>query len=126
MSSVVELKPCPHCGGEADLYVTGNKVYSSIKIICGKCGASVERFGTVDKTDAIAVWNKRVAVPKEQPTKFLDRARAFYKELLELERKYEVSLGAGYSSPGDEENHLMLSNWKDKGKTYVRVDDLED
>ena len=57
---------------------------------------------------------------------FIKRARAFYKELDALEEKYRVSLNCGYSQPGDDENYLMLSDWNDKGRTFVRLFDLDD
>ena len=56
---------------------------------------------------------------------FIERAKAFSKELSELEHKYCVSLGAGYSVPHDEENYLMVSDWKE-GKTFIKLYELDD
>jgi len=53
-----ELKPCPFCGGEAELH---GDVYSAF-IECNYCGASggthVSLSGNA-KADAIKAWNKR-------------------------------------------------------------------
>lgn len=57
---------------------------------------------------------------------FIKRAKAFDRELEALEKKYCVSLGAGYSVPHDEENYLMLSDWKDKGETFIKLYELDD
>ena len=57
---------------------------------------------------------------------FIKRAKAFDKELFELEKKYRVTICAGYSQPGDDGNYLMLSDWGDRGRTFVRLLDLED
>ena len=57
---------------------------------------------------------------------FIKRAKAFDRELEALEKKYCVSICAGYSVPHDEENYLMLSDWKDKGKTFVKLCNLDD
>lgn len=55
-----ELKPCPFCGGEAQLI--GHSPYS---ITCRKCRATTVICNTPD--DAIKAWNNRV-----QPTFTLD------------------------------------------------------
>lgn len=39
---------------------------------------------------------------------------------------FEVSIVTGYSTPGDDENYLMISDWKDKGKTFIKLDTLDD
>jgi Lar family restriction alleviation protein len=54
--SGVELKPCPFCGGEAEL--TGYRA-PEFWVHCPQigCKASTEAFGSKDK--AIAAWNTR-------------------------------------------------------------------
>ena len=54
--------------------------------------------------------------------RFVNRAKMFYKRLSALEDKYEVWLEAGQKAPYDEDVHLMLSDWHDRGKTYIRLD----
>ena len=57
---------------------------------------------------------------------FIKRAKAFNKALSTLEDMFEVSIVTGYSTPGDDENYLMISDWKDKGKTFIKLDTLDD
>ena len=57
---------------------------------------------------------------------FIKRAKAFNKALSTLEDMFEVSIVTGYSTPGDDENYLMVSDWKDKGKTFVKLCNLDD
>ena len=56
---------------------------------------------------------------------FIKRAKAFDRELEALKKKYCVSICAGYLTPGDDENYLMVSDWKDKGKTFVKLCNLD-
>lgn len=53
---MTELKPCPFCGGEAELH----DVYS-IKLYwckCEECGAETQAEDIIEK--AIENWNRRV------------------------------------------------------------------
>jgi len=55
MKKKIKLKPCPFCGGEAELYQTWTGDYC---VQCNKCGAT-----TLHKRDANIVvgdWNRRV------------------------------------------------------------------
>lgn len=47
-----ELKPCPFCGGKAELLVTGTYWYR-----CTDCGAETEC--DPDKNSAASLWNRR-------------------------------------------------------------------
>lgn len=77
VSRMVELKPCPFCGGEAELTVSGNWKYGAYIIVrCMDCRASGkgEYFRGIDPYDeslcpledskggtaAIRAWNRRV------------------------------------------------------------------
>ena len=69
MTSNVKLLPCPFCGGEATLTLTGN-VRSTRKCMvkCGGCRYqrtdAVLRYGDDWlRATAIAAWNRRTAPP---------------------------------------------------------------
>lgn len=55
---MIELKPCPFCGNEAEL-CGGEDVCNGPYwyVACGECGASV--YGDDDKQAAIDRWNRR-------------------------------------------------------------------
>ena len=52
---MTELKPCPFCGGEADIVVYGATGEHTIE--CLTCGA--EGATEYDKAEAIEAWNTR-------------------------------------------------------------------
>lgn len=56
-----ELKPCPHCGGEAMLIPADDE--SPAEVYCSCCWCSVIKS---DTAGAIAAWNARAAVTDEQ------------------------------------------------------------
>lgn len=49
---MTELKPCPFCGGEAELYSGGIKY-----VLCKECLATSNDFKT--EAEAIKAWNTR-------------------------------------------------------------------
>lgn len=57
---MIELKPCPFCGGKARLFVS-----NGVRVLCPKCGATTrilvdgERGGTSAVEDVIKAWNRR-------------------------------------------------------------------
>ena len=55
-----KLKPCPFCGGEAELKDFG-KEYSKYKIVCDTDGCVNYALSVtyLEKRLAIATWNKR-------------------------------------------------------------------
>jgi hypothetical protein len=56
---MIELKPCPFCGGKARLFVS-----NGVRVLCTKCGATTwtaadsERVGTSVVEDVIKAWNR--------------------------------------------------------------------
>lgn len=68
-----EIKPCPHCGGEAIMYANYSKRTSSYMIfikcgICGSCGKTTAQKEDPEIDDwqsnackrALSAWNMRV------------------------------------------------------------------
>lgn len=54
--SLEELKPCPFCGGEAELQENNGIEYA---VICQRCFCRTE-WCVLYKQDAITAWNTRV------------------------------------------------------------------
>ena len=57
-----KLKPCPFCGGEAEMQITilyNLKANSLHFIHCGKCWSSTFQYFS-KKEEAIKAWNTRV------------------------------------------------------------------
>lgn len=52
---MVELKPCPFCGGEAHIRQNGNRVFPWV--VCSDCIASTRVYDSVE--EAIEAWNRR-------------------------------------------------------------------
>lgn len=51
-----ELKPCPFCGGEAQVHKNGGNLF--FRILCFTCWTSTGNYHT--KKEAIEAWNIRV------------------------------------------------------------------
>lgn len=61
---MIELKPCPFCGGKATLDIArhGGSQYDYAEISCKKCGLTIRRNIDVEysaKDEVIKAWNKR-------------------------------------------------------------------
>ena len=57
----IELKPCPFCGGEAELKIIETMTHSSLyrenEVYCLDCYATTDKYTTQEL--AIKAWNKR-------------------------------------------------------------------
>ena len=64
---MITLKPCPFCGGEADVMLTGNSIvgYSKAEVRCRVCGMGrtyrkVKGMSSdVIRTSIARKWNRR-------------------------------------------------------------------
>ena len=53
------LKPCPFCGGEAELRIVGIGGYDTAREIrCPRCGCGTDYYD--DSQEATEAWNRRV------------------------------------------------------------------
>lgn len=68
---MMELKPCPFCGGEAkdDIYIRDGRM-----VACTSCGASVRAFNPIANRQAIKAWNTRntIEVPAEPTEEMIE------------------------------------------------------
>lgn len=53
---MMELKPCPFCGGEAALYTSENGEHGMV--FCEDCEVETPMYKGVD--NAISAWNRRI------------------------------------------------------------------
>ena len=59
------LKPCPFCGGKAELYTTANASIATALVRCLECEVRTSKFVDLDNDgsfvfNAITDWNRRV------------------------------------------------------------------
>ena len=89
-----KLKPCPFCGGEAELYQTYNGCY---QVECHKCGARscIEK----KKENVISNWNMRSTTERKSKTMTLDEAIEYCEEVT-IKNCLEYV-----------EEHQQLANW---------------
>ena len=78
-----ELKPCPFCGGEADLehYTVGSwdDPEDRYDVNCLSCLASIESKST--EAEAIEAWNRRADVAKNATTPEVRTAKVIDKSV---------------------------------------------
>ena len=61
----IELKPCPFCGGEAQLIHMNGKFTASCGL--GGCMANISWYS--DRETAAKAWNRRISETKGEETK---------------------------------------------------------
>lgn len=102
-SKLADLKPCPFCGGEAelcdDLHWQGNPQRQGFCGWCPKCDLSLEYLN--DRQAAIAAWNTRTHdATLTAQNKALKEALALADELL-------MEAWGAYPLPGDPNREKM-------------------
>ena len=81
-----KLKPCPFCGGEAEVWVSN--ITEREVIYCEVCDARIMK---PNEQEAIASWNKRVPPTNKDIEEYIEKTHKENKELVaKLKRKYEV------------------------------------
>ena len=93
-----KLKPCPFCGGKADLEVSdydlnGSATQDMFEISCIKCGISGGSFFDFDECHK--KWNTR-APQSEQVNRFADVVIEQQERITELEAQLVDALGDGF------------------------------
>ena len=58
-----KLKPCPFCGGEAELVNIGTNLCDPITVECKQCKCNTQWFDR--SCDAIEAWNRRTSNVKK-------------------------------------------------------------
>ena len=61
-SEYIPLKPCPFCGGKAEIIVSLDSDYYKYKVICSMCGIATLREHIKER--AISTWNNREEIKK--------------------------------------------------------------
>ena len=112
-----ELKPCPFCGGEADM-VYGVPAYDGSYAFCIECGLRTESYktksgSTWDVDSAITAWNRRQ--PDAALVEALERI-----ERLEAERRCIVSHATMGHTTGDgmSLNDISVEISRQRNKLY--------
>ena len=109
-----DLKPCPFCGGEAELvkaHFFGGDLYAGR---CGNCAATSEFEAT--KEEAVDKWNRR-NYPEKQ-----DSSKLTYEELEKMVKplkwKYISGLKAHYASI---KKGIFFKIYKEKGEYVLEI-----
>lgn len=101
MSEEIKLKPCPFCGGEAEMLGDDDRMY---QVFCPNCKATIVNFDD-EKEVAAEKWNKRTTEKdlNEQIGRFKKYAEALENEIKELREALT------FYAKGE---HLGLEDWQ--------------
>lgn len=117
-----ELKPCPFCGGEAELYQSYCGYY---QIECHQCSA--RSCTAVEKESVISNWNMRSTTERKSKTMTLDEAiehceEVTIKNCLEYVEEHQQLASGLYTLKYLEENAVMpiykKQDWLDVANYY--------
>ena len=117
-----ELKPCPFCGGEAELYQSYCGYY---QIECHQCSA--RSCTAVEKESVISNWNMRSTTERKSKTMTLDEAIEYCEEVtikncLEYVEEHQQLASGLYTLKYLEENAVMpiykKQDWLDVANYY--------
>lgn len=91
-----KLKPCPFCGGEANLYSAGLTITKIYAVACMKCKVQYPPI-FADEDMAIEAWNKRTETHEERTeTNIFDketRIKNCTVQILENTETGKISIG---------------------------------
>ncbi len=110
-ANVMELLPCPWCGGQPDFINDGGHGLGNIltEIACQNvdCPVSIST-GYFDRWEAIKKWNTRAPDPQ--------LAAANQRRVVTMPKRYALKRGKGY----DSSDYIS----KDKDGEYIETDDM--
>lgn len=101
MAEEIKLKPCPFCGGEAEMLGEDDGMY---QVVCQNCAANIDDFDD-EKEVAAEKWNTRTTEKdlNEQIGRFKKYAEALENEIKELREALT------FYEKGE---HLGLEDWQ--------------
>lgn len=105
---MADLKPCPFCGGEAEVVKAhSNTTEFPYVVVCKNdlCNASVGRFST-SREKAIEAWNTRK--PMEAVVAELEKQVERYDRRAEKHKDYEDYYSRYYSKARSYENAISI------------------
>ena len=106
-----KLKPCPFCGGQAEIWHCNRLIYKMVVVRCTHCNA--QTFANYDEAKAVRMWNTRSRRRDKdalfQPCPFCGSDRASFDGRCGLYRVKcgNCHAGTGQSLPPDD----AISEW---------------
>jgi Lar family restriction alleviation protein len=80
---MTELKPCPFCGGEAEMWVSD--VTDRAVIYCKVCDARIMK---PNEQEAIEAWNMRVPPTSEEIEEYIEKTHKGNMEMVSKLKKH--------------------------------------